>query len=72
MNCLLTGGTGIVGSHIIFEWIYKAIVEKKVHHLFVIIRDSEKSAQQRLSAILQDKSRPDFLNKFTLEDCLEK
>ncbi|MDP5105154.1 MAG: SDR family oxidoreductase [Polaribacter sp.] len=72
MNCLLTGGTGIVGSHIIFEWMYKAIVEKTVDHLFVIIRDNEKTAQQRLIAILQDVSRPDFLNDFTLEACLAK
>jgi nucleoside-diphosphate-sugar epimerase len=72
MNCLLTGGSGIVGSHIIFEWLHKAIVEKTVDHLFVIIRDTKKSAQQRLVAILQDASRPDFLNKFTLEACLEK
>ena len=72
MNCLLTGGSGIVGSHIIFEWLHKAIVEKTVDHLFVIIRDTEKSAQQRLVAILQDVSRPDFLNNLTLDDCLEK
>ena len=72
MNCLLTGGSGIVGSHIIFEWLHKAIVKKTVDHLFVIIRGTEKSAQQRLVAILQDVSRPDFLNKFTLDDCLEK
>lgn len=72
MNCLLTGGSGIVGSHIIFEWLNKAIIEKSVNHLFVIIRDSEKSAQQRLIDILQDDSRPDFLNQFTIGECLEK
>ncbi|PWH86893.1 SDR family oxidoreductase [Brumimicrobium oceani] len=72
MNCLLTGGSGIVGSHIIFEWIQKALVEKTVNHLFVVIRDSEKSAQQRLVYILQDESRPAFLNQFTLEECLAK
>ena len=72
MNCLLTGGTGIVGSHIIFEWLRKAIVEKTVNHLFVVIRDSKKSAQQRLLAILEDESRPDFLNQFSLNDCLQK
>jgi len=72
MNCLLTGGTGIVGSHIIFEWIHKAIVDKTVNHLFVVIRDNELSAQQRLLNILKDKSRPDFLNDYTLEACLEK
>ena len=72
MNCLLTGGAGIVGSHIIFEWVHKALVEKTVNHLFVVIRDSEKSAQQRLIDILQDESRPAFLNQFSLEECLEK
>lgn len=72
MNCLLTGGTGIVGSHIIFEWLHKAIIDKTVQHLFVIIRNSKKSAQERLIAILQDESRPEFLKNFTLEECLEK
>lgn len=72
MNCLLTGGTGIVGSHIIFEWLHKAIIEKTVNHLFVVIRDSEASAQQRLQNILQHKTRPAFLNDFSLEDCLKK
>jgi nucleoside-diphosphate-sugar epimerase len=72
MNCLLTGGGGIVGSHIIFEWLHKAIVEKKVAHLFIVLRANEKSAQQRLEAILQDVSRPAFLGAFTLKDCLEK
>ncbi|CAI8444751.1 MAG: Uncharacterised protein [Polaribacter sejongensis] len=72
MNCLLTGGTGIVGSHIIFEWLRKAIVEKTVQHLFVVIRAQEKTAQQRLLNILQDASRPAFMNDFTLEACLEK
>jgi nucleoside-diphosphate-sugar epimerase len=72
MNCLLTGSTGIVGSHILFEWMRKAIVEKTVDHLFVVIRDSEKSAQQRLLDILQDKSRPSFLNDYSLEECLAK
>jgi len=72
MNCLLTGGTGIVGSHILFDWLHKAIVEKTVNHLYVLIRNSEKSAEKRLLAILNDKSRPEFLNNFTLESCLEK
>ncbi len=72
MNCLLTGGSGIVGSHIIFEWLHKSIVEKSVNHLFVVIRENEKSAEQRLIDILQDTSRPAFLDQFTLEECLEK
>lgn len=72
MNCLLTGGTGIVGSHIMFEWLYKAIVNKTVNHLYVITRDNHKSAKQRITDILQDTSRPEFLNNFSLATCLEK
>jgi nucleoside-diphosphate-sugar epimerase len=72
MNCLLTGGSGIVGSHIIFEWLHKAIVEKTVNHLYIVLRDNEKTAEQRLLAILQNESRPVFLNAFSLEACLEK
>ena len=72
MNCLLTGGGGIVGSHIIFEWLHKAIIDKTVAHLFVVIRANEESAQQRLETILKDASRPKFLNAFTLEACLKK
>jgi nucleoside-diphosphate-sugar epimerase len=71
-NCLLTGGTGIVGSHIIFEWLHNAIVKKTVDHLFLIIRDNEKTAEERLLSILKDESRPEFLNNFSLASCLEK
>ncbi len=73
MNCLLTGSTGILGSHILFEWIHKALEEKSVGHLYVIIRNQRhKNAQQRLIDMLRDKSRPQFLDKFSLEACLEK
>ncbi|WP_088322730.1 SDR family oxidoreductase [Polaribacter tangerinus] len=72
MNCLLTGSSGIVGSHIMFEWIYKALVEKTVNHLFVVIRNNKKPAKDRLLAILNDSSRPHFLNDFSMADCLSK
>ena len=72
MNCLLTGSTGILGSHILFEWMLKALIEQSVNHLFLIIRSNHKTAYQRLLAVMQDQSRPDFLNQFTLKDCLEK
>jgi nucleoside-diphosphate-sugar epimerase len=72
MNCLLTGGTGILGSHILFEWLQKAVIEQSVNHLFLVIRSNQKKAEERLLSILQDESRPDFLNNFTLEACLEK
>lgn len=72
MNCLLTGGTGIVGSHIIFEWLKKAIIDKTVNHLYVVIRATSSDAQQRLQSILSNESRPDFLSSFTIDECLSK
>jgi len=72
MNCLLTGATGIVGSHILFEWIRKAIVDQSVNHLYVIIRDGKVNAEQRLLEILKAPSRPAFLNDYSIEACLEK
>lgn len=72
MNCLLTGATGIIGSHILFDWIRKALVEKTVDHLFLVIRGNKLTAEQRLIAILTSNSRPAFLNAFTLEECLKK
>jgi len=72
MNCLLTGGTGIVGSHIIFDWLKKAIVSKNVNHLYVVIRDNETPAKKRLLAILNAPSRPSYLNGFSIKDCLDK
>jgi len=72
MNCLLTGGTGILGSHILFEWLHKAIVEKTVGQLYVVIRQNEKSATDRLIEVLTSVSRPNFLDNITLEQCLDK
>lgn len=72
INCLLTGATGIVGSHIMFEWLYKAMVDKTVNHLFIVIRNTEKTAEQRLLSILNDPSKPAYLNQFSIEACLDK
>jgi nucleoside-diphosphate-sugar epimerase len=72
MNCLLTGSTGILGSHILFDWIRKALVEETVNHLFLVIRSNQSSAKDRLMSILKDDSRPEFLNDFSLEQCLSK
>lgn len=72
MNCLLTGGSGIVGSHVIFDWLKKALVDKTVNHLFVVIRNNSVLAEERLLQILKDDSRPSYLNAFSIQDCLSK
>lgn len=72
MNCLLTGSTGILGSHILFEWLRKTLKEQSVNQMFLVIRDKEISAEERLKAILNHPSRPGFLDDFSIEKCLEK
>ena len=72
MNCLLTGATGIVGSHIMFEWLHKALTTKDVNHLYVVIRTSKISAIERLKEILEDTDKPSFLNQYSTETLLGK
>lgn len=72
MNCLLTGATGIVGSHIMFEWLNKALITNDVNHLYVVIRASKVSAKIRLKEILEDSDKPSFLNQFSTETLLSK
>jgi len=72
MNCLLTGATGIVGSHIMFEWLYKALTTNEVNHLYIVIRANASSAKDRLKEILEDADKPSFLNPFSTEELLNK
>lgn len=72
MNCLLTGATGIVGSHIMFEWLHKAITTKEVNHLYIVIRSNKQLAKDRLLKILKDATKPAYLNPFSTETLLEK
>ena len=71
-NCLLTGGTGILGSHILFEWLYKSFRESQESHLYLVIRSKEKSAKERISEILQNESSPDFLRNYSMRDIFKR
>ncbi|WP_290700666.1 SDR family oxidoreductase [Lacinutrix sp.] len=72
MNCLLTGGTGIVGSHVIFDWLKQNISNNTQEHLYVVIRDNTITAKERLVNILNNNSKPDYLKAISIEKCLEK
>jgi len=71
MNCLLTGGTGIVGSHVIFDWLKQSVLSNTKEHLYVVIRDNTISAKERLLNVLNNSSKPDYLKGISLEKCLE-
>lgn len=73
MNCLLTGGNGIVGSHVIFDWLKKNFTTNSKDHLYVIIRDkAELTAKQRLIHVLSNDTKPDYLKNISIDKCLEK
>ncbi|MEJ6791227.1 MAG: SDR family oxidoreductase [Lacinutrix sp.] len=72
MNCLLTGGNGIVGSHVIFDWLKQAIFNNTHEHLFVVIRNSKVPAKERLLNVLKNETRPDYLKNISIEECLKK
>lgn len=72
MNCLLTGGTGIVGSHLIFDWLKQNISNNTQEHLYVVIRDNTITAKERLLNILNNSSKPDYLKGVSIAKCLEK
>ena len=72
MNCLLTGGNGIVGSHVIFDWLKQTIASNSQDHLYVVIRDKDVSAKDRLINVLSNSTKPYYLKAISLEKCLEK
>ncbi len=72
MNCLLTGATGIVGSHILFEWLQKTLQKSSTEKLYLVVRNTNITAIQRVKKVLTDSTRPKFMERFTLEECLSR
>ena len=72
MNCLLTGGTGIVGSHVIFDWLKQTFANNSNDHLYLVIRDKDVSAKARLLNVLNNNTKPEYLKEISIEKCLEK
>jgi len=64
---LLTGATGIVGSHILFELIHKSFTTNSIHKIILVVRNgSSLSAENRVKKILTAPNRPDFLKEYRL------
>lgn len=72
IGCLLTGATGIVGSHILFEWLKKSFESDLDYKIYLVIRNADKQAKQRLLEVLENDSRPAFMERYTIKDCLKK
>lgn len=60
MNVILTGGTGTLGSQIIFE----LLKQDKIKTIFLPVRQKNgKSALSRITAILESVAAPEFISK---------
>lgn len=71
-NVLLTGVTGILGRHVLYELLRLHVSGKKKGALIVVIRaKSAQSSLERLKAIIVHRYRPAYLTGYTLRDFLK-
>lgn len=71
-NVLLTGVTGILGRHVLYELLYLYASGKKKGALIVVIRSRPaQSGQERLQAIIAHRYRPAYLNGYAVIDLLK-
>ena len=70
LNVILTGVTGAVGSHILFE-LLKSFAEKEyLGKIVILARPNSKTGQtalQRVHSIISSDHAPNYLKKYTLE-----
>lgn len=71
-NIFLTGATGILGSHILFELLPDYVSGKNSGKILLLIRPSgKKTAYHRLTEILTSKVIPDRIKNIPFEDFLK-
>lgn len=71
-NVLLTGVTGILGRHVLYELLHLYATGKKRGSLFVIIRSKAgDTGVDRLKAIVAHRYRPAYLRAYTSDDLLK-
>lgn len=71
INILLTGGTGILGSHILFELIPQYVTGLLCGKIVLIVRSNRKhSAEQRVSQMLTSTGIPEKIKKIPVGEIL--
>lgn len=74
-DVILTGATGIVGSHVLYELIEQKLAGKLMGRILLLVRSSKMfSVNQRVKKILSHQCLPDFLSGNKLEallNCVE-
>lgn len=70
-NVLLTGVTGILGRHVLYELLHLHVSEQRKGALVVLIRDKpDQASLKRLKSILIHPYRPSYLAGYTLAELL--
>ncbi|GGA85305.1 SDR family oxidoreductase [Puia dinghuensis] len=68
-NILLTGATGILGSHVLYELLIACLKGERRVKITLVVRSREKeSARQRVIGVLSNPYRPTLLYSFTPEE----
>lgn len=70
-NLLITGVTGILGRHVLYELLAEYASGIRIGRLFLIVRsNSKESAEQRISSLLSNPFRPAYLDKYPVKTLL--
>lgn len=69
---LLTGASGILGSHILFELLRKSL-EDIPREIYVMIRTSKTiPAHHRLEKMITSEALPDYLKQYSTQDLIQR
>lgn len=66
-HILLTGVTGFIGRHVLYELLREGLVLKFRHKIFLTVRDAEVSAIERVKALFSGGSCPAYLMGYSVD-----
>ncbi len=66
-HILLTGATGFVGRHVLYELLREGLVLKFRHKIFLTVRDADVSAIERVKALFSGGSCPAYLMGYSVD-----
>lgn len=73
MQYLLTGSTGLIGRHVMFELLKDMMDRKQNSKLWLVVRPKgEKSARQRIADIFNDPESPDYIRQYSVDKLMSK
>lgn len=70
-SIILTGATGVVGSHVLYELLHQRLIDEFDGEIILLVRSDKKnniSAQERIHKFLDKKIIPEFLLPYALEE----